>query len=321
MQRLHARDISGLVIEELGDEWTHLCLPMEFEKAHRSYTVVKPRKPKNAQPQHMRRIKTDADALPIYLETEDKADPLLYSQDPRTEEDELLFPARFPKKAVEDLKRVFRAGGGDYAVASQLQQRPIPRGGGMFQREHFNIIEAHELRHHQVQQRVRGWDLAASTKKRAKFTASVKIFKTSTGQLIIAHAHHAKLTPSAVKTTLKNTATSDTSNTKQSIPQDPGQAGVAQRQDFAALLDGFDVKFSPESGDKVTRSTPFAAQVEAGNVYLLKAAWNDAFLNELCQFPMGQYSDFADAAARAHQELISHTKHRLALLPGMIIEG
>jgi hypothetical protein len=42
--------------------------------------------------------------------------------------------------------------------------------------------------------------------------------------------------------------------------------------------------------DKVTRAEPFSVQCEAGNVYLVKADWNESYLDELCLFPGGSFT-------------------------------
>jgi predicted phage terminase large subunit-like protein len=64
------------------------------------------------------------------------------------------------------------------------------------------------------------------------------------------------------------------------------------------------VHFSPETGDKVVRARPFASQVNAGNVVMLRAPWNDAFREELRTFPAGLHDDQVDAASRAFQGLL-----------------
>jgi phage terminase large subunit-like protein len=48
-----------------------------------------------------------------------------------------------------------------------------------------------------------------------------------------------------------------------------------------AMLAGYVVHAERPTGDKVTRARPFAAQVEAGNVALVRGAWNLAYLDEL----------------------------------------
>ena len=63
MQRLHVGDISGVVIEKLLEKqnWTHLCLPMEFEEKYRCYSVVRP--PWGGEPVRMSKVKNDEDPV------------------------------------------------------------------------------------------------------------------------------------------------------------------------------------------------------------------------------------------------------------------
>jgi len=68
-------------------------------------------------------------------------------------------------------------------------------------------------------------------------------------------------------------------------------------------LYGVPATFSLESGDKATRAAGFAAQVNAGNVKLLRAPWNEALLNEFKMFPNGHYDDQVDACSRAFNSL------------------
>ena len=66
--------------------------------------------------------------LPMRYE---RAHPLRYAKDPRTEEGELLCPARIPPAEVDRIERVF----GPTKTAAQHQQRPSPAGGNVFQRK------------------------------------------------------------------------------------------------------------------------------------------------------------------------------------------
>lgn len=71
------------------------------------------------------------------------------------------------------------------------------------------------------------------------------------------------------------------------------------------LLAGWDVEFTPETGSKAVRAKALAAQVEAGNVVLLRAPWNKAFREELSMFPNGTHDDQVDAASRAFNKLLA----------------
>jgi predicted phage terminase large subunit-like protein len=92
---------------------------------------------------------------------------------------------------------------------------------------------------------------------------------------------------------------------KQSLPQDPGQAGKGQVAALVAMLAGHQVHTSPETGDKVVRARPFASQVNVGNVLMLRGDWNKDFTEELRLFPNGLNDDQVDAASRGFNGLIA----------------
>jgi predicted phage terminase large subunit-like protein len=89
MQRLHEEDPAGEAIAS-GD-YVLVRLPMRYEKDNPCVTN--------------------------------------WGFDPRKEEGELLFPARFPESAVKDLEKSLHQN-----AAAQLQQRPTRQGGGIFKR-------------------------------------------------------------------------------------------------------------------------------------------------------------------------------------------
>jgi predicted phage terminase large subunit-like protein len=109
--------------------------------------------------------------------------------------------------------------------------------------------------------------------------------------------------PETVESALLNTARRDGSGVRVRIPQDPGQAGKSQVASFTRLLAGFTVSSKPVSGDKITRAEPFAAQVNVGNVMMLRAEWNDVLISELRVFPNGAHDDQVDALSDAFDEL------------------
>lgn len=261
MQRLHADDVSGTILK-LGMEYTHLCLPMEFEPERAAVNSIGFR-------------------------------------DPRQNEGDLLDPVRFPRTAVEALKR----DKGSYAYAGQYQQRPVPREGGLFKREWF---AGKVIRQAPAGTRwVRHWDLAATKKVTAARTAGVKLGKAPDGSFIVGHAVTTQAEGNEVRKLIKATAEVDGKDVEISLPQDPGQAGKVQAKDMVAMLAGWKVKAEPETGDKETRAEPFSAQCEAGNVYLVHGEWNEGYLDELCLFPGGSFKDQVDASSGAFGRLIS----------------
>lgn len=65
------------------------------------------------------------------------------------------------------------------------------------------------------------------------------------------------------------------------------------------MLAGFAVTCEPASGSKEVRADPFSAQVNAGNVKMVKGDWNRAFIEEMRAFPFGRNDDQVDAASGA----------------------
>jgi len=236
--------------------------------------------------------------LPMEFEPERACRTAIGFSDPRQVEGDLLFPERFPRETVERDKKPM----GSYAVAGQFQQRPGPRQGSIFQRHWFEgrIILAAPA----GTRWVRHWDLAATRKTTAARTAGVKLGRTPDGRYVVAHVVTEQQEGDAVRRLIKATAETDGHVVEVSLPQDPGQAGKVQKSDMIAFLAGFTAHAEPETGDKVDRARPFAAQCEAGNVSLIAGPWNEAYLDELAAFPTGKFKDQVDASSGAFGRLV-----------------
>lgn len=257
----------------LGLGYTHLMLPMEFEVQRACRT------------------------------------PIGFA-DPRSYEGELLFPERFSRATIERDRKVMTA----YAIAGQWQQRPTPREGGMFKRIWFRRVTAAPMNCRWV----RHFDLAATEEIYAQAngarTAGVLMGRDSGGGFYIAGCVKERV--ENVHPLILNTAMADRSKWPRyevSLPQDPGQAGKVQKRALAALLNGFDVHFDLETGDKATRAAPFAAQCEVGNVALVipprpagepEPPWVEEYLDEVTNFPGGALKDQVDATSGAYARLL-----------------
>lgn len=202
------------------------------------------------------------------------------------------------KHDAEALQRMEKAA--PYVFAGQYRQRPAPPEGGVIKPDMLQIVDTLPLN---VVEWCRGWDLGASAS--GDFTAGARLGRLADGRYIIANVVREQYETNKRDTLILTTANNDgRGRVKQSLPQDPGQAGKSQVLAFAKLLAGHSVHFSPESGDKVTRATPFASQVNAGNVLMLKGGWNAPFIHECRMFPNGTYDDQVDGAARAFNGLL-----------------
>ena len=246
--------------------------------------------------------------LPMEFEPERRCRTSIGFEDPRQADGDLLFPERFPRAVVERDKIPL----GSYAVAGQFQQRPAPREGGLFKRSWFSVVGAAPAGCTWI----RAWDLAATEQKAGKepaYTAGLKMGRAPDGRFYIADVRRERMSPSGVETLIVNTAQQDTAACRISLPQDPGQAGKMQAQYLIRQLKGFNARATPETGDKVTRAEPVSAQAEAGNILLVQGPWNDAFLDEVSNFPNGAFKDQVDAMSRAFHEVAKPTYGMLAV--------
>jgi len=213
------------------------------------------------------------------------------------------------KHSIEELRRMEAAA--PYTFAGQYQQRPAPAEGGIFKPDQIQVIDALPYGHIQW---VRGWDLASTTD--GDFTAGAKIGRLPDGRFVIGDMVRLRVGPDERDAAMVNTASLDSVSTKISIPQDPGQAGKTQVLYLTRELVGYSVESSPESGDKVTRAEPFAAQVNVGNVVMLRGGWNTALIDEMRMFPNGSFDDQIDSLSRAFSHLIGGGLSQWAKLAG-----
>jgi len=92
MQRVHEDDSSGAVMKNLGEDYCQLIIPMEFEPGRH---------------------------FSHFLGWNNGADP-------RRLDGELAWPERYDRRSLSSFRR------NEYLWAGQYQQRPAPRGGGIF---------------------------------------------------------------------------------------------------------------------------------------------------------------------------------------------
>lgn len=229
------------------------------------------------------RPKTDKDAG----HTADK-------RDPRTEAGQLFWPELFTEEKVRQLELDL----GPYGTAGQLQQRPSPEGGGLFKREWFRIVDAAPA----VARRARGWD-TAGTQDAGDWTVGVKIAETK-DTFFIEDVTRGQWGPDGVDKTMRLTAEMDGVKCAQREEKEGGSAGLAVVAARAKALKGFDYAGVSISGDKVTRAKPFRAQCEAGNVLLVRGEWNEAYIRELCNFPVGKNDDQVDGSSCAFNAVL-----------------
>lgn len=181
------------------------------------------------------------------------------------------------------------------------QQIPRPADGNMFKPDKIELVDALPTGYIKW---VRGWDLAA-TEGGGKYTAGVRLgVHRDSGKLVI-HPHivHGQWGPGNRDEQIKAAAVEDGRAVTQDIPDDPGAGGTAQTEYIVKKLRGYPVVWGPESGDKGTRAMPVAAEVNVGNVMMVKNPLVRTIKEELRSFPNGTYTDLGDALSRAYARL------------------
>ncbi len=165
----------------------------------------------------------------------------------------------------------------------------------------------------------RFWDPAA-TKALAgsdpDYTAGVLLGRDRDGVLYVIDVVRAQASDLEVIELIGRTAEADRRLTHQKawpapmlrMEQEPGAASTYLIGDLRRhRLAGHDLRGVRPRGSKLDRARPLSAPAEAGELRLVRAAWNGDFLDELCAFPHGGHDDQVDAllgcvrsAAREH---------------------
>lgn len=225
---------------------------------------------------------------------------------------EPLAPSRYGKEYLEDLREKL----GEYVWNAEYQQNPTPPKGSMFKVGRIEIVNAVPAEIAEIEwdasdpaafpeiisvkRGTRFWDLAGTEKDVDKpdpdstASALTVVFNDKTYILDVTND---RLEPEQVETLMLQTARVDGVRVKVRLEQEPGQSGKSQVGRYTKLLKGFDVEGIPSSGDKRVRASPLAAQVNAGNVIMLRGPWNRKFLDQIANFPFGKHDDMVDASS------------------------
>jgi predicted phage terminase large subunit-like protein len=262
MQRLHMDDLSQYLLDS-EVEWHHLCLPMRY--------VSEP-------------IRVGDD---VYRNPD--------SRDKRTIEGELLWPAIWDEEKV----RVEEIDLGPFGASAQLQQNPVPEGGGLFKEEWFQYVDAAPVI---ADKRVRGWDTAA-TEDSGDWTVGVRMSEVD-NIIYVEDVCRGQWGPATVDKMMKAKAIADGKECGIREEREGGGSGKAITTYRARQLKGYDYAEVIVSKDKVTRANPFRAQCQAGNVRLVRGAWNSAYLSVMTSFPVGKYDDDVDASSCAYNSIV-----------------
>jgi len=271
MQRVHEGDIAGwIILKELG--YVVITLPMEFEVDRKCFVEV------------------------------------TGWEDPRTEENQLLWPERMTREVVERDKKVM----GEYAVAGQFQQRPSPRGGGMFKRKWWKFYNAgltkirppETLTHEES-------PTVEPPREYDQIVISIDAtFKSTTGGSRVGAVVVGRSGPRRylLGNRTRRMSFNETIACIRALKLDFPRCSrilVEDKANGPAIVDVLSNEISgviavnPEGG-KETRANAMQPAVESGHWYLPEGApWLDDFITEFALFPAGKNDDQVDATSQA----------------------
>ena len=233
----------------------------------------------------------------------DSQHPQRWKHDPRTQEGELLWPAKYGEKEIARLEKSM----GSYAAAGQLQQRPTPREGGIIKRHWFEIVEAAPVN---VRRRVRFWDRAATVKTKLNdpdWTSGAKVSVDENGIIYVEHLDSFQGAPLTNQQRIKQRAVIDGIGVQIYMEEEPGSSGKDTIDTYARIvLAGYSFRGRRSTGPKESYIDAFAAQAEAGNVRLVRGDWNERFLKNTELWPMGSHDDDIDSTSKAYNEVVAN---------------
>lgn len=286
MQRLHEEDVSGVILDkQLG--YDHIMLPMKYDPIR---------------------------AMPTKLGLED----------PREEEGELLFPARFPAEVVARDEAVM----GPYATAGQFQQEPQPRGGGVIKRDWWQLWDndifppmdyiiasldtAYTTKQENDPSALTIWgvfsqDVTAQANKSQDADGNIYFIERSFAQqhpkAIMLHAWQGRYELHELIERVLHSARKFKIN---KLLIENKAAGISVSQEIRRVYAGADFAvqlMDTGNQDKLARLYSVQHLFSEGLVYAPNRSWADMVIDQCTTFPKGKHDDLVDTVSQAMRYL------------------
>lgn len=193
-----------------------------------------------------------------------------------------------PKEFVASLERSYTSDWQKQEIEGEFTDPT----GAMFQRGWFDIVDKAP----EGLKWARYWDLAASTKTTADYTASAEVAMSDDGTIYIRNMVRGRWEwPDAKKIMVQTMLTGN--GTRHGIEEAMHGLAAVQELRRDPTLANIALKGIRVDKDKVSRALPWAARAEARKVKLVRGEWNASFLDEVCSFPQGTHDDQVDTVS------------------------
>lgn len=178
---------------------------------------------------------------------------------------------------------------GSYGYAGQYDQRPADLSGGIIKRSWFEVVDIYHA------DKTKRFQLdTAYTKNSDNDPSGMISYFVENNNVYLTNWEDERLEFPKLCQWVVNQTAANGYNEKSIIRVEPkasGKSVVQQLSDTTKL--NITESDNPEK-DKVTRATSITAKLEAGRVKLVRGAWNQAFLDQVCTFPNAKHDEAVD---------------------------
>lgn len=274
MQRGHEMDLSGYVLSTIEDA-VHLVLPGEYEPQRKCKTKVV--------------IKGQLNKFLAPGKT---------FEDPRTIPGSLLCPDRFGPREM----RMLKVDLGEFGYASQVQQRPVPEGGGILKRAHWRrwdkteppefdfILQSYDTAFEEGEEN----DYSSRTTWGVFLHSETGDAKDARWCAMLLDALNKRLTFPDLREEAQRSYKEMKADL---ILVEKKASGISLIQELKRAK--IPVRAWKVKGDKVARAHVGSLFLKEGSVYYMPRKWVEEVIKQCEMFPAGEHDDIVDTCTQA----------------------
>ncbi len=136
------------------------------------------------------------------------------------------------------------------------------------------------------------------------FTASCRMSRTKQGYRVIENITEEQLAPGPLEDKLYLRADGDGQDVIQGYEEEGGSSGkITTKYLRTHVFRGFPFIPIPSRKSKYKRAIPFSTELDGGNVYMVRGAWNRRVKEQIDEFPDGANDDIVDSITGANNML------------------
>jgi len=297
MQRVHGEDVSGVILEK-GMDYVHLMIPMVYDYSRQADEEYNPR------------------MTPIGW-----YDPRYDEYDPSEPTEILAWPERFSESVCDRMKVDIDI----WAWASQYQQSPSPRGGGIFKRDWWQVWDHPEGKFPTFDYLIASVDSAFTEKERNDPTAltvwGIYRNKEDLNRVMLVHAWRKHLQFSGTRNDPRSgESRMDWIQRTQkewglvewikyscerfkvdNLLIEAKASGISAAQELSNRYGrlSFGIELRPVKGSKEARALAVQPVFSQMLVYAPIRDWAEMVMEEMEHFPKHKYDDLTDSATQA----------------------